>query len=78
MGKVRLIEIKEQILANNRKLAGQLGSRLTDSGAFLLNLMSSSGSGKTTLILRTIEALRDQYRISVVEADLDSTVDSMH
>jgi hydrogenase nickel incorporation protein HypB len=78
MGKVRLIEIKEQILANNRKPAGQLSSRLTDSGTFLLNLMSSSGSGKTTLILRTIEALRDQYRIAVVEADLDSTVDSMH
>jgi len=58
MGKVGLIEIKEQILEDNRKLAGRLRSRLTDSGTFLLNLMSSPGSGKTSLILRTIEALR--------------------
>ena len=76
MGEVRLIEIKEQILADNRKLADQLRSRLAASGAFLLNLMSSPGSGKTSLLLRTIEALGNKYRIAVVEADLDSTVDA--
>jgi hydrogenase nickel incorporation protein HypB len=76
VGEVRLIVIKEQILADNRKLADQLRSRLAASGAFLLNLMSSPGSGKTSLLLRTIEALRDRYRIAVVEADLDSTVDA--
>ena len=71
-----MIEIKEQILADNRKLADQLRSRLADSGTFLLNLMSSPGSGKTSLLLRTIEALGHRYRIAVVEADLDSTVDA--
>ena len=76
MGKVRLIEIKEQILADNRKLADRLRSRLAASRTFLLNLMSSPGSGKTSLLLRTVEALADRYRIAVVEADLDSTVDA--
>jgi len=76
VGKVRLIEIKEQILADNRKVADRLRSRLAASRTFLLNLMSSPGSGKTSLLLRTVEALADRYRIAVVEADLDSTVDA--
>jgi len=70
MGEVRLIEIKERILAD------QLRSRLAGSKTFLLNLMSSPGSGKTSLLLRTLEALGNRYRIAVVEADLDSTVDA--
>jgi len=76
VGKVRLIEIKERILADNRKLAEQLRLRLAASKTLLLNLMSSPGSGKTSLLLKTIEALAHRYRIAVVEADLDSTVDA--
>ena len=76
MGKVRLIEIKERILADNRKVAERLRSRLAASRTLLLNLMSSPGSGKTSLLLRTVEALAHRYRIAVVEADLDSTVDA--
>jgi len=73
---VKLIEIRAEILADNRKHAEGLRARLDRSGTFLLNLMSSPGSGKTSLILRTIEALRGRYRMAVIEADLDSTVDS--
>jgi hydrogenase nickel incorporation protein HypB len=76
MGAVKLIEIQAEILADNRKEAGELRARLDRSGTFLLNLMSSPGSGKTSLILRTIEALRARYRIAAIEADLDSTVDA--
>jgi hydrogenase nickel incorporation protein HypB len=76
MGQVRLIEIKRQILADNRRLAEEIRGRLRGAGVFLLNLMSSPGSGKTSLILRTIEALRGSYRLAVIEADLDSTVDA--
>ena len=76
MSGVRLIRIKEEILADNRGLAETIRSRLTEKKTFLLNLMSSPGSGKTSLILRTIEALRGEFRLAVIEADLDSTVDS--
>jgi hydrogenase nickel incorporation protein HypB len=76
MSAVKLIEIQAEILADNRKQAGELRARLDRSGTFLLNLMSSPGSGKTSLILRTIEALRARYRIAAIEADLDSTVDA--
>ena len=73
---IRLIEVKEDILSDNIKLAGELRERLRGTGTMLLNVMSSPGSGKTSLILRTIEALKGSLRIGVIEADIDSTVDA--
>jgi hydrogenase nickel incorporation protein HypB len=73
---VRLIEINERILGDNRKKAHDIRERLRASGTFLLNLMSSPGSGKTSLILQTIHAWHRQRRIAVIEADMDSTVDA--
>ena len=76
MEKIRLIEVKEEIQADNKAKAEALRNRLTADKTFLLNLMSSPGAGKTTLILRTIEALRNDLRIGVIEADIDSMVDA--
>jgi hydrogenase nickel incorporation protein HypB len=76
MSDVRLIEIKEDILSDNTGLAEELKGRLKEKKTFLLNLMSSPGSGKTSLILRTIEKLRGEFRIGVLEADIDSMVDA--
>jgi hydrogenase nickel incorporation protein HypB len=76
MAKIRLIEVKEEIQADNKARAEALRSRLAANKTFLLNLMSSPGAGKTTLILRTIETLRKDLRMSVIEADIDSMVDA--
>lgn len=76
MSDIRIIDIKEEILAQNKELAGEIRTRLTDGGIFLLNFMSSPGSGKTSLILRTIEGLGSQLRIGVIEGDVDSAVDA--
>jgi len=76
MADIKLIEIKEDILSDNKKDADELRTRLRERKTFLLNLMSSPGSGKTTIILRTIERLRDRLRIGVLEADIDSVVDA--
>ena len=76
MDEVRLIEVKEDILADNQDLAAKLRAQLRSSRTYLLNLMSSPGSGKTSLIMRTIEHLQGRYRIGVIEADIDSTVDA--
>jgi Ni2+-binding GTPase involved in maturation of urease and hydrogenase len=76
MEEIRLIDVKEEILAENRDLADQTRQRLLSKGAFLLNLMGSPGSGKTSLIVETIALLHDRYRIAVVETDIDSLVDS--
>lgn len=76
MAKIRLIEVKEEIQADNKAKAEALRSRLAANKTFLLNLMSSPGAGKTTLILKTIEALRNDLRMNVIEADIDSMVDA--
>jgi len=73
---VRLIDVKEDIQADNVRVAQGLRDRMARSKTFLLNLMSSPGSGKTTTILRTIEELRGRYRFGVLEADIDSKVDA--
>lgn len=76
MDKVRILEVKQSVFANNDEQAQALRDELKERGIFLLNLMSSPGSGKTTTLTRTIEALRDEMKIGVMEADIDSDVDA--
>lgn len=76
MDKVRIFEIKKSVYENNDLAADKLRERLKREKTCLMNLMSSPGSGKTTTLLRTIEALRDSFKIGVMEADIDSAVDA--
>ena len=73
---VKVLQIKQSVFANNDAQANQLRRELKEKGLFLLNLMSSPGSGKTTTLTRIIEALKDDLRIGVMEADIDSDVDA--
>ena len=72
----RILEIKQSVFANNDREADKLRAQLKKDGTFLLNLMSSPGSGKTTTLRQTIAALKDELRIGVMEADIDSDVDA--
>lgn len=76
MDTYKIIEVKESVLADNDREAARVREALKQKGTFLLNLMSSPGSGKTTTLLRTIEALKDELRMGVMEADIDSDVDA--
>ncbi|MBD5468534.1 MAG: hydrogenase nickel incorporation protein HypB [Lachnospiraceae bacterium] len=76
MKEVRVLEIKQSVFADNDKQAADLRQELKRKGIFLLNLMSSPGSGKTTTLMRTIEAMKDTFKIGVMEADIDSDVDA--
>ena len=76
MDRIKVIEVKEDVLANNDRAAQALRERLHDQGTMLINLMSSPGSGKTTLLSATLDALRDELAIGVMEADVDSDVDA--
>jgi hydrogenase nickel incorporation protein HypB len=76
MDEFKVLEIKESVFADNNRQAAVLRDELKKSGTFMLNLMSSPGSGKTTTVVRTIEALQNEMKIGVVEADVDSDVDA--
>lgn len=76
MEKFRVLEIKQSVFADNDKEADEVRKELKKKKVFLLNLMSAPGSGKTTTLSRTIEALKDEMRIGVMEADIDSDVDA--
>ncbi len=76
MGDFRVLEVKQSVFADNDRRAAQLRQSLRERKLFLLNLMSSPGAGKTTTLTRTIELLRDELRIGVMEADIDSDVDA--
>ena len=77
MDKVRIIEVKQSIFANNDKDANKLREELKSKKTFLLNLMSSPGSGKTTFLKGLIKELKDDVSIGVMEADIDSDVDAL-
>lgn len=72
----KVYEIKQRVFASNDQEADQLRKELKEKKTFLLNLMSSPGSGKTSTLTKTIEALKDEVRIGVMEADIDSDVDA--
>ena len=76
METVRILEVKQSVFANNDAQADKLRSELKEKGIYLLNLMSSPGSGKTTTLTRLIELLKEDLKIGIMEADIDSDVDA--
>lgn len=76
MDKIKIIEVKESVFANNDERAEKLRDELRATGSFLLNVMSSPGSGKTTFLTRLIKDIEDEYKIAVMEADIDGDVDA--
>ena len=76
MSEYKIIEVKRSIFEDNNADAERLREELKREKTFLLNLMSSPGSGKTTTLVRTISMLKDEMRIGVMEADIDSDVDA--
>ena len=73
---IEVYEVKERINADNNKVADETRKLLKEKNVFFVNLMASPGAGKTTLLTKTIESLKDTYRIGVMEADVDSSVDA--
>ena len=77
MDKVRIIEVKQSVFASNDKRANELRNELKEKKTFLLNVMSSPGSGKTTTLTGLINILKEEFKIGVMEADIDSDVDAL-
>ena len=77
MSDVRIIEVKQSVFANNDKRANNLRNELKEKKTYLLNVMSSPGSGKTTTLVKTINLLKNDLKIAVMEADIDSDKDAV-
>lgn len=76
MNKFKVFTIKKGLQEENTKIAEATRNELKKKGVFLVNIMSSPGSGKTTTLVRTINSLKDEIKIGVLEADIDSDVDA--
>lgn len=76
MEKFKVIDVHQSVDAINDEIADETRKRLIEEKTFMINLMASPGAGKSTLLLKTIEMLRDTYRIGVMEADIDAVVDA--
>jgi len=73
---VRVIEVRERVMARNDELAAAVRARLDAAGVVALNLVSSPGSGKTLLLERTLEALGEELAIAVVTGDIQTQNDA--
>ncbi len=73
---VKVIDVHQSVYAVNDEIAAEVRAQNQANHTFMVNLMASPGAGKTTTLLRTIEALKDTYRIGVMEADIDASVDA--
>jgi hydrogenase nickel incorporation protein HypB len=70
------VMVLENILSENDRVADDNRRDLQANGVRTVNLMSSPGAGKTTLLRLTLEALRGQVRIGVLEGDIATSLDA--
>ncbi|MCR4879553.1 MAG: hydrogenase nickel incorporation protein HypB [Bacilli bacterium] len=77
MEEVKTIVVNRSAYADNDEEANLLRAYLKEKGTFVVNLMSSPGAGKTTTLTKLINALKGNFRIGVMEADIDSDVDAI-
>ena len=70
------IDMKQPILQKNDSIAAELRERFAENRVYVVDLLASPGSGKTSTILATIDALRDEFNIAVIEGDIASSVDA--
>lgn len=76
MAELKIIDVNQSVYAANDDIARNVRKQLLENKTFMINLMASPGSGKTTLLLNTIKSLKDKYKIGVMEADIEASVDA--
>ena len=71
-----IIDVRAGIEAENGRFAALVRELTEKEGVYLINLMASPGAGKTSVLCRVTDALKDEFRIGVMEADMDADVDA--
>jgi hydrogenase nickel incorporation protein HypB len=72
----KTIKIVKNLLAGNDQVAGHNRQRFLEAGVLAINVMASPGAGKTSLIIKTLEKLRAQVTIGVIEGDIAGSIDA--
>jgi hydrogenase nickel incorporation protein HypB len=75
-GASRTIEVRENLLAANDRIAAHVREHFDAHGVLAVNLMSSPGAGKTSLLEATIAALPAGIKVAVIEGDLETENDA--
>ena len=76
MSQSRMVQIEQDILGKNNEYANANRGLFNDQGMLTLNLVSSPGSGKTTLLTRTLNDLKDEQQLYVIEGDQETSNDA--
>lgn len=72
----QVVEVHQSLLAANDAIAAENRAHFEAMGITAVNLISSPGSGKTTLLEKTIERLKGEIRIGVIEGDIETDRDA--
>jgi len=76
MSTLKRVQVVENILSANDRLAAQNRTLLDAAGVFSLNFMASPGAGKTSLIEATVRALAGHLRLAVIDGDIATSLDA--
>jgi len=71
-----IITIERKILEKNDTIANQNRESFKEKKIFVLNFVSSPGSGKTSLIEKTLDVIKDNIKIAVIEGDVQTDLDA--
>jgi hydrogenase nickel incorporation protein HypB len=70
------LTLLENLLSANDRTAAHNRAHFDEHGVLAVNLMSSPGAGKTALLEATIDALKNEFRLAVIEGDLETENDA--
>ncbi len=73
---IKVIDVNVGVFDENNEIADEVRAYNKDKGTLMINIMASPGAGKTTTLLRTIDALKEEFSIGVMEADIEASVDA--
>jgi hydrogenase nickel incorporation protein HypB len=73
---VQIIQITQNLLANNDQVAALNRERFLDAGVLAINVIASPGAGKTSLIIKTMHTLSDRAAVGVIEGDIAGSIDA--
>lgn len=76
LSEIKTIDINQSLLKANEEAAASNKKHFNEKGVLALNLISSPGSGKTTLLEKTVDALKNNISIGVLEGDIETEIDA--